>query len=109
MPGDPAPSFVVFVGDIAQMPTWTLGGDASDHGEPDPDALAAGWALMHLLRTRVQNITILSSQPIRRQQNLRLMSALKIPLTVAADMLVHGEFTLFKLRQYGSLKRLISQ
>ena len=56
------------------------------YGEPDPDALAAGWALMHLLRTRVQNITILSSQPIRRQQNLRLMSALKIPLTVAADM-----------------------
>ena len=29
-PGDPAPSFVVFVGDVAQCPTWTLSGDASD-------------------------------------------------------------------------------
>jgi len=26
----PAPSFVLFVGDIAQMPTWTLDGDATD-------------------------------------------------------------------------------
>ncbi|MBD3302949.1 MAG: hypothetical protein GF346_10920, partial [Candidatus Eisenbacteria bacterium] len=26
----PAPSFVIFVGDVAQMPTWTLGGDATD-------------------------------------------------------------------------------
>ncbi len=26
----PAPSFVLFVGDIAQMPTFTLGGDATD-------------------------------------------------------------------------------
>ena len=30
-------------------------------------------------------------------------------LAIAGEMLVHGEFTLFKLRQYGSLKRLISQ
>ncbi|MDD5719335.1 MAG: C25 family cysteine peptidase [Candidatus Krumholzibacteria bacterium] len=29
-PGDPAPSFVVFVGDVAECPTWTLGGDATD-------------------------------------------------------------------------------
>ena len=28
--GIPAPSFVVFVGDVAQMPTWTVSGDASD-------------------------------------------------------------------------------
>ena len=28
---------------------------------------------------------------------------------IAAEMLFHGEFTLFKIRQYGSLKRLISQ
>lgn len=26
----PAPSFVIFVGDIAQMPTWTEGGDVTD-------------------------------------------------------------------------------
>ncbi len=26
----PAPSFVLFVGDVAQMPTWTMGGDATD-------------------------------------------------------------------------------
>ncbi|MCK4306076.1 MAG: hypothetical protein KAY24_17685, partial [Candidatus Eisenbacteria sp.] len=26
----PAPSFVIFVGDVAQMPTWFLGGNASD-------------------------------------------------------------------------------
>jgi len=26
----PAPSFVIFVGDIDQMPTWTLSGDATD-------------------------------------------------------------------------------
>jgi len=29
-PEQPAPSFVVFVGDIAQMPTWTEGGDVTD-------------------------------------------------------------------------------
>ena len=29
-PGDPAPSFVVFVGDVAQCPTFTLSGDATD-------------------------------------------------------------------------------
>jgi len=26
----PAPSFVLFIGDVAQMPTWTLSGDPSD-------------------------------------------------------------------------------
>ncbi len=26
----PSPSFVLFVGDVAQMPTWTLSGDATD-------------------------------------------------------------------------------
>ncbi|MBM3317871.1 MAG: hypothetical protein FJY75_08450, partial [Candidatus Eisenbacteria bacterium] len=26
----PAPSFVLFVGDVAQMPTWTISGDATD-------------------------------------------------------------------------------
>jgi subtilisin-like proprotein convertase family protein len=29
-PENPAPSFVLFVGDVAQMPTFTLGGDATD-------------------------------------------------------------------------------
>jgi len=29
-PENPAPSFLVFVGDIAEVPTFTLGGDASD-------------------------------------------------------------------------------
>jgi len=29
-PENPAPSFVVFVGDVAQMPTFSLGGDATD-------------------------------------------------------------------------------
>jgi subtilisin-like proprotein convertase family protein len=29
-PDLPAPSFVLFVGDVAQMPTFTLGGDATD-------------------------------------------------------------------------------
>ncbi len=29
-PEEPAPSFVLFVGDVAQMPTFTLSGDASD-------------------------------------------------------------------------------
>jgi len=29
-PEMPAPSFVLFVGDVAQMPTFTLGGDATD-------------------------------------------------------------------------------
>lgn len=29
-PEMPAPSFVLFVGDVAQMPTWTLAGDATD-------------------------------------------------------------------------------
>jgi nanoRNase/pAp phosphatase (c-di-AMP/oligoRNAs hydrolase) len=56
------------------------------YGEPDPDALAAGWALMQLLRTRVQRITMVACRPTRRQQNLRLMAALKIPLTITADI-----------------------
>lgn len=29
-PEDPAPSFVIFVGDVAQMPTFSLSGDATD-------------------------------------------------------------------------------
>ena len=29
-PASPAPSFVIFVGDTGQMPTWTVGGDATD-------------------------------------------------------------------------------
>jgi len=29
-PEDPAPSFVIFIGDVAQCPTFTLSGDASD-------------------------------------------------------------------------------
>ncbi len=29
-PEDPAPSFVIFVGDVAQMPTFTLNGNATD-------------------------------------------------------------------------------
>jgi subtilisin-like proprotein convertase family protein len=29
-PEDPAPSFVVFVGDVAQCPTWMISGDATD-------------------------------------------------------------------------------
>ena len=27
---DPAPSFVIFVGDVAEMPTWSMSGDATD-------------------------------------------------------------------------------
>jgi subtilisin-like proprotein convertase family protein len=33
----PAPSFVLFVGDVAQMPTWTVGGDATDRPYCDID------------------------------------------------------------------------
>lgn len=29
-PQEPAPSFVLFVGDVEQMPTWTINGDATD-------------------------------------------------------------------------------
>ncbi|MBD3220845.1 hypothetical protein GF314_06345, partial [bacterium] len=29
-PDDPAPSFVVFIGDVAQCPTWQISGDATD-------------------------------------------------------------------------------
>ena len=44
-PEQPAPSFVLFVGDVAQMPTWTVGGDATDlpycntEGDLCPDML----------------------------------------------------------------------
>ncbi len=38
-PGDPAPSFVVFVGDVAECPTWTISGNATDrpYGDVDND------------------------------------------------------------------------
>jgi len=52
------------------------------YGEPDPDALAAGWALQRLLRSHVQSSKIIATQPVKRNQNARLVKALKMPLEV---------------------------
>ena len=56
------------------------------YGEPDPDALAAGWALQRLLRSQVQSIKLVSNHPVRRNQNIRFIKALKIPLEVYSDI-----------------------
>ena len=52
------------------------------YGEPDPDALASGWALQRLLRSHVQSSKIVANQPVLRNQNVRLVKALKMPLEV---------------------------
>jgi len=56
------------------------------YGEPDPDSLAAGWALQRLLRTHVYSSKIISNQPVKRNQNIRLVKALKIPLEVHSEI-----------------------
>jgi len=56
------------------------------YGEPDPDALASGWALQHLLREHVQTIKIFATQPIKRTQNIRFFKALKIPLEIVKEI-----------------------
>ncbi|MEZ4649478.1 MAG: C25 family cysteine peptidase [Candidatus Eisenbacteria bacterium] len=59
-PEMPAPSFVLFVGDIAEMPTWTLSGDATDRpycdmeGDLCPDVLYGRFSATN--PTELQNI-----------------------------------------------------
>jgi len=52
------------------------------YGEPDPDALAAGWALQLLLRSHVQSSKIVACETVKRNQNARLVKSLKMPLEV---------------------------
>ena len=52
------------------------------HGEPDPDSLASGWALMYLLKSRVASIRLFATQPVRREENVRFLNVLRIPLEV---------------------------
>ncbi len=56
------------------------------YGEPDPDSLASGWALQHLLREHVKTIKIFATQPIKRKQNIRFFEALKIPLEIVKEV-----------------------
>ncbi|MCA9754422.1 MAG: T9SS type A sorting domain-containing protein [Candidatus Eisenbacteria bacterium] len=59
-PEMPAPSFVLFVGDIGEMPTWTLSGDATDRpycdmeGDLCPDVLYGRFSATN--PTELQNI-----------------------------------------------------
>ncbi len=64
------------------------------HGEPDPDSLAAGWALKVLLTPFAQSVRILATQPVERLQNLRLLRSLKIPVEFM-DEIQWQEFTKF--------------
>jgi len=56
------------------------------YGEPDPDSLASGWALQHLLRPRVHSVRMVASQAVKREQNLRFLRALKIPVEFVAEI-----------------------
>ena len=62
------------------------------YGEPDPDALAAGWALQRLLQSHVQSSKIVASQPVLRNQNARLVKTLKMRLEVYSKIPWH-DFT----------------
>jgi len=55
-------------------------------GEPDPDSMASGWALQHVLRPRVHTIRMLATQPVKREQNLRFLRTLKIPVEFVTDI-----------------------
>ena len=56
------------------------------YGEPDPDALASGWALQQLLHKHTKNISLLATQSIKRKQNIRFFKALEIPLEVVKEI-----------------------
>ncbi|MCX7002815.1 MAG: DHH family phosphoesterase [bacterium] len=56
------------------------------YGEPDPDSLAAAWALRHLFRPRAHAVEIVAQQPVRRAQNVRFFNVLKIPLKVVDEI-----------------------
>ncbi len=56
------------------------------YGEPDPDSLASGWALQHLLREHVQSIKIFATQQIKRKQNVRFFKALNIPIEIVKEV-----------------------
>ncbi len=56
------------------------------YGEPDPDSLAAAWALRHIFRPRVHAVEIVAQQPVRREQNVRFLNVLKIPLKVVDEI-----------------------
>ncbi|MCX7847517.1 MAG: hypothetical protein N2595_05775 [bacterium] len=50
------------------------------HGEPDPDSMAAGWAFQHLVRPRVHSVRLVATQPVKREQNVRFLRTLKVPI-----------------------------
>lgn len=52
------------------------------YGEPDPDALGSAWALQHLLKKHIHTSTICSLHPVEREQNVKLVKALGIPVEV---------------------------
>jgi len=56
------------------------------YGEPDPDSLAAAWALQRLLRSHVYSSKIIAAQPVLRNQNARMLKALKMPLEVYPEI-----------------------
>jgi len=62
------------------------------YGEPDPDSLAAGWALQYLLKPYAQSVKVLSTQPVQRVQNARFLNSLKIPVEFVDEVPWH-EFT----------------
>jgi nanoRNase/pAp phosphatase (c-di-AMP/oligoRNAs hydrolase) len=57
------------------------------HDNPDPDAIAAGWALVELLRQRLgQTARLVARGAIVRAENLQMVRLLKPPLELVDDL-----------------------
>lgn len=57
------------------------------HNNPDPDAIAAGWALLALVKERLRRPTRLVGRgPILRAENLQFLRLLKPPIRLVEDI-----------------------
>jgi nanoRNase/pAp phosphatase (c-di-AMP/oligoRNAs hydrolase) len=51
------------------------------HDNPDPDAIASGWALIHLIKKRLQvPVTLIGAGAVVRAENRKMIQLLKPPL-----------------------------
>ncbi|MGQ9661113.1 MAG: DHH family phosphoesterase [Kiritimatiellia bacterium] len=58
------------------------------HGDPDPDALASGWALRELIKAKVRSITIGYTGRLSRPENEAMVDILRIPVEPCNESMI---------------------
>jgi len=62
------------------------------HNNPDPDAISSGWALKHLIETKLdRKVKVLAGGAVWRAENLRMIELLKPPITLVDKWMPDGD------------------